>query len=146
METRLGEHHPELLEAIRKKITQLQKGHATSAAREDAAQQRSAAKQINRKVAQYKGEQRRRQREELQGDVRELSEGMAKHVITRPPPVWEARVQEGRHGRRNRPGEGRRSRKAQGEDEQNEQRGENEEEGGEGQENGRDEQEGWQTV
>lgn len=72
--------------------------------------QKKATKTTNKLVAKHKAEQQERKEGEPRGE-RVLSEGAAKQVITRAPELWTATVTEGRHGKRNRPGEGKRSKK-----------------------------------
>lgn len=117
IQTAVTAPHPELAEAIHDKILDLQRRRNNFESAKEASERRTAAKKINRRVAEYKAEQRERKEEELRGE-RELSEGMAKVVLTRPHPVLTATVQEGKHGQRRRHGEGRGGRKSRNTEEE----------------------------
>ena len=107
MQKIISAQHPELAEVISSKIDNLQTRRNNYEEAKAKEQQRKETKAINKRVAEHKAEQREQKKAELRGE-RELSEGTARHVLTRGPEVIQATIQEGKHGRRNRPGEGKR--------------------------------------
>lgn len=113
MEHTITAAHPDLGEAIFNKIHDLKRCEDH---KEDMERKKSA-KKVKQHAEAHKKEQRERIEEELQGE-RTVSDGIVRQVLTRPPPVWQATVQEGKHGKRNRPGEGKRAKKAETEGEE----------------------------
>lgn len=103
---------PELATAIEAKIFELQRRRQNWKQAKKHADDKKKSNAINKKVVIYKSERRTREVEELRGDIRELSESMAAVVRNRSLRGLTAAVQEGKHGKRNRPGEGKRTWKA----------------------------------
>lgn len=123
----LYQQQPDLADAIDKKIEELKKrqgnyddARAREARKEAEKAQRAETARINRLVREHKAEKREQQEAELRGE-RELSEGMAKVVLTRAPDVMHATIVEGKHGKRNPPGQGKRGTKKPADDDEEKQ-------------------------
>lgn len=117
MEATITAQAPALAQAILNKIIELKSRRENYQRVNAKAEQRKITQKANRRVAEYKAAQRKKQEEELRGE-RELTLGMEKVVLTRSPPVWSVVIQEGRHGQRRPPGQGKRWKRADGMGEQ----------------------------
>lgn len=112
MEATITAQAPALAQAILDKIIQLKERRTNYERASAKAEQRKIAEEANRRVAEHKEALRKKQEEELRGE-RELTPGMERVVLTRPLLTWSAVIQEGKHGQRKPPGQGKRAKKVE---------------------------------